>query len=209
MNHPSPSRDEVVSAVGLDIRAAWAEVALAVPHSRGCAPWSCPSRLRPQSPMTAPTATVREARHHLLGAAVLRVPGLPCVVHRRPPLARALRRTGSGRPVLLIRSCVGVRLARLHADVHRRLAHRGGFRDSSCGECSQARRVPGGTPGPASPASWRSRLQPSFATPISSSSRCERNTSTGFRQRLLSESGRFLLGPKPVGETDKCLKERA
>ena len=54
-------------------------------------------------------------------------------VHRRAALARALRRPRRGGPVLLIRSRAGVRLARLHADVHRRIADRGRLRRSAVG----------------------------------------------------------------------------
>ena len=43
------------------------------------------------------------------------------------------RRPRRGRPVLLIRSRAGVRLARLHADVHRRLADRGRLRRPAVG----------------------------------------------------------------------------
>ena len=83
--------------------------------------------------LSVPRGAVPGARHHPVGAAVLRGTGLPWAVHRRPALARALRWPGSGGPVLLIRSRAGVRLARLHADVHRRLADRGGFRDPAVG----------------------------------------------------------------------------
>ncbi len=115
--------------------------------------------------LSVPRGAVPGARHHPVGAAVLRGTGLPWAVHRRPALARALRRPRCGGPVLLIRSRAGVRLARLHADVHRRLADRGGFRRCCCGRCWQPRPVPGGAPGPASPGSRRSRSRPSSATP--------------------------------------------
>ena len=86
-------------------------------------------------------------------------------VHRRPALARALRRVRSGRPVLLIRSRAGVRLARLHADVHRRLADRGGFRGAAVGGAGDRGGLSRGAPGPASPGSSRSRSRRSSATP--------------------------------------------
>ena len=65
--------------------------------------------------------------YYSVGAAVLWGAGVPRVVLRRPALARALRRAGSRWPVLLLRSGARVRLARLHADIHRRIADRGGF----------------------------------------------------------------------------------
>ena len=108
---------------------------------------------REGSRLSVPRGAVRGARHHPLGAAVLRGTRLPRAVRRRPALARALRRPRRGGSVLLIRSRAGVRLARLHADVHRRLADRGRFRRSCCGRCWQPRPVRGGAPGPASPGS--------------------------------------------------------
>ena len=117
--------------------------------------------------LSVPRGAVRGARHHPVGAAVLRGTGLPWAVHRRPALARALRRPRRGGPVLLIRSRAGVRLARLHADVHRRLADRGRLRRSAVGDAGNRGQFAGGAPGPASPASWRSRSRPSSATPTS------------------------------------------
>ena len=122
---------------------------------------------REGSRLSVPRGAVPGARHHPVGAAVLRGTGLPWAVHRRPALARALRRPRSGRPVLLIRSRAGVRLARLHADVHRRLADRGRLRRPAVGDAGNRGRLPGGAPGPASPDSWRSSSRPSSATPIS------------------------------------------
>ena len=87
------------------------------------------------------------------------------LVHRRPALARALRRPRSGGPVLLIRRRPGVRLARLHADVHRRLARSRRAPDSCCGRFWQPKHGSGDEPGSASRASWHSSSQPSSATP--------------------------------------------
>src|SRR6202041_3061673 len=83
--------------------------------------------------LSVPGGTVPGTRHRPLGTAVLRGAGLPRAVHRRSPLARAVRRPGCGGPVLLIRGGAVVRLARLHADIHRRLADRRGLRNPTVG----------------------------------------------------------------------------
>ena len=71
--------------------------------------------------------------HHPVGAAVLRGACLRGVVRRCQALARPLRRRGGRRPVLLVRRCAVVRLAGLHADVHRRLPDRRGLRGAAVG----------------------------------------------------------------------------
>src|SRR5258708_22658211 len=101
--------------------------------------------------LSVPRGAVPGTRHHPVGAAVLRGPGLPWAVRRCPALARALRRPGGGGPVLLIRSGAAVCLARLHADVHRRLANRGGVRDPAVGGAGNPRPVSAAPPGPAPP----------------------------------------------------------
>src|SRR4029079_8441227 len=58
-------------------------------------------------------------------------------------LARALRRAGGGWSVLLLRCRPGLRLARLHADVHRRLAHRGRNRRRAVGSARNRREFAG------------------------------------------------------------------
>ena len=78
-------------------------------------------------------APFQTARHHPAGAAVLRRARLPGPVRRRPPLAGPLRRRRRGRPVLHLGRGAAVRLAGLHADVHRRLADRRGHRRAAVG----------------------------------------------------------------------------
>ena len=74
--------------------------------------------------LSVPRGAVPATRPHPLGTTVLRSARMPRALPRRPALARQLRRLRRGRPVLLIGRRAGVRLARLHADLHRRLTDR-------------------------------------------------------------------------------------
>ena len=122
-------------------------------------------RERPR--LSVPRGAVREARHHPLGAAVLRGTRLPWAVHRRPALARTLRRPRRGRPVLLIRRRAGVRLARLHADVHRRLADRGRIRTLAVGGSGNRGEFPAAYLGRPRRVRGDRDSRPSSATPTS------------------------------------------
>ncbi len=57
-------------------------------------------------------------------------------------LARAFRRCGGGGPVLLVRGGAAVRLARLHADVHGRVADRGRIGNPAVGIASDRSQLP-------------------------------------------------------------------
>ena len=83
--------------------------------------------------LSVPRGAVPEARRTTVGTAVLRGTRMLWLVHRRPALARPLRRLRRRRPLLLLRRRFCFRLARSHADVHRRLAHRGRIRTPSVG----------------------------------------------------------------------------
>ena len=117
--------------------------------------------------LPVPRGAVRGARHSPVGAAVLRGAGLPRPVRRRPALARPLRRRRGRRAVLLVGGGDRLRLARLHADLHGRLADRGrlgppalgGPRDRGLGEAAAL--------GGRSPGSSLWRWRPWFATPTS------------------------------------------
>ena len=75
--------------------------------------------------LSVPGRAVPATRPHPLGTTVLRGARMPRALPRRPALARQLRWRGRSRPVLLIGRRTGVLLARLHADVRRRLIDRG------------------------------------------------------------------------------------
>ena len=93
--------------------------------------------------------------------------GLSWVVHRRPALARTVRRPSRGRPLLLIRGGARVRLARLHANLHRRLADRGRFRALAVVAVGNRGQLPATHLGRPRRIRWRSSSRPSSATPTS------------------------------------------
>ena len=83
--------------------------------------------------LPVPRGTVPGARDHPVGAAVLRGAGVPRAVRRGAAVARPVRWRGCGGPVLLLSGRDALGLARLHADVHRRLADRGRNRGAAVG----------------------------------------------------------------------------
>ena len=99
-------------------------------------------------------------------AAVLRRARLPGPVRRRAPVAGPLRRHRGRGLVLLLGRGHAVRLARLHAHVHRRRADRGGHRDADLGRPGGGRPAGPGGPGPGWPRSspWRRRRSPGIPT---------------------------------------------
>ena len=83
---------------------------------------------RKGSRLSGPGRPLPAARRHPPGSVVLRGAGLPGPVRWRPALAGGHRRGRGRRLVLFLGGRAGLRLARLHADLYRRLADRGGHR---------------------------------------------------------------------------------
>ena len=98
---------------------------------------------REGSRLPVPGRAVPVARPHPPSPPVLRCAGLPGPVRRRPALAGRHRRCRSRRLVLLVGGGVGLRVARLHADLHRCLADRRGHRGPAVGPAGRrGRRAP-------------------------------------------------------------------